>query len=170
MNLVSQCRNLLRACILLAVATLMAAPLSAQTVRGDPESLAWLSGVHLDMQPFDQSARMGGLQEPAIKTLVQQRLQATGIMPLTRAECDSLDDCGVLHLRIRTVQAMGRWAYSIDLSLSQQVCSEKSWCGEAATWSAHGVYLASSGLQTNVGRQLTALLDLFVDDFRSVNP
>lgn len=170
MNLSSQCRLMPWTCVMLAVATLVAAPLSAQTVRGDPQSLAWLSGVYLDMQPLDQSARMGGLQEPAIKTLGQQRLQAAGIMPLTRAECDSLDDCGVLHLHIRTVQAMGRWAYSIDLSLSQLVCSERSWCGEAATWSVHGVYLASSGLQNNVGRQLTALLDLFVDDFRSANP
>jgi len=158
------------ALILFAAANLAAAPLSAQTVRGDPNSLAWLSGVHLDIQSFDQSARMGGLQEPAVKTAVQQRLQSGGIIPLTRAECDSLDDCGVLYLRIRTVQAMGRWAYSIDLSLSQQVCSERSWCGEAATWTASGVYLASAALSTNVGRQLSALVDVFVDDFRTANP
>lgn len=141
------------------------------------ETLVDITGVAVVVDGVPPSAREDGLDEAALKALVEDRLARANIQVLEDREWFSVFGGSYLLIKIIASKAVSgdRYAVYVDMELYQTVVLMGKRLGQnintaAATWSAGKLLsCSSSGIKDCVGDAVSELTGLFIKDYVEVN-
>ncbi len=141
------------------------------------ETLVDITGVAVVVDGVPPSAREDGLDEAALKALVEDRLARANIQVLEDREWFSVFGGSYLLIKIIASKAVSgdRYAVYIDMELYQTVVLMGKRLGQnintaAATWSIGKLFSCNStALEDCVEGTVSELTSLFIKDYVEVN-
>ena len=149
------------------VFVIFSSPVSADKI----ESLRGLPGVLVKVEAFS-TMEQDGLKKAKIKSSAESKLHKSGIKVLSGDSWYSISGRPYILIKINGSKIQDNWkfyTYSVNVYLFQDVYlarTQKSDVFQASTWhyehSDHG-YL--DDIRTKIGE----IIDLFINDFKSVN-
>lgn len=154
---------------------LLATPAWAIDTPNERITLVGLTGVHVVLDELGEEAERKGLTRASFQPEVERRLARAGLRVLTPTEALTSVGRPTLHLRLsvlRVPDAADLYAYSVDLSLRQQIrlVRDRAIESYAVTWSENRVVGAVRADQLGVVRDvLFRKVDEFVTAWRMSN-
>ena len=145
-------------------------------ISGDQsrESLRGLKGIAVDLADIDSVAESDGLKKFLLETDVVVRLDRNDIRILVDSAWEETPGHPYLLISIRTlkVQDSDMYFYSIfaDLYQDMKTLREPSLNMGVKTWGVSVMgYVSTSALVNEVQASLIGLIDIFIEDYWSVN-
>lgn len=165
--------------IVLALTFLLATS-SAASAQSAPstENLRGLKGVRLMVMLRNYPHRLDEAQRPELLKMVEAdataKLREAGI-PLSQSRfVDEIGKAGDPRLVITVPmnEPNSSWSLATEVKLLQRVRLSRDLSIEtdAATWSREGSVSGPSQRDSRVRQQIAGLIDLFIQDYLSVNP
>jgi hypothetical protein len=147
------------------------AQISAEQAR---ESLRDLKGMAVDLADIDSVAESDGLKKFLLETDVVVRLDRNDILVLVDSAWEETPGHPYLLVSIHTmkVQESNMYFYSIfnDLYQDVKILREPSMNLGVKTWGVSMMgYVETSSLMEEVRASLMSLIDIFIEDYWSVN-
>ncbi|MFC1485468.1 hypothetical protein ACFL55_00395 [Candidatus Latescibacterota bacterium] len=149
---------------------------SGYAQNSDIESLRGLTGIYVLVENLQSEIIADGLNEEQIQTDVELKLRLAGIKVLTREEF--LKESGHPHLYIivnSIKNKTGLYSYSIIVSLDQSIYLQRNPEIDifgATTWrSKYNISTVGEFyIDTSVRDAIKDRIDIFINDYLSVNP
>jgi hypothetical protein len=151
------------------VALARTAMFSSAETQNAIESLHGIDRITVLVEKLDGDSINSGVTEDSLRTQVELELRRTGI------KVAAIDGTPVYYLRLTTVvSSSGLRCYSLETSMLQNVTLVRNPSVvviNASTWSLQFTGLASLSIYPGeVRKNLSVLLDKFLNDYLSVNP
>lgn len=145
----------------------------AQEIISSVESLHGFTGFFVVVEEINPEVERYGLSRQAIQTGVELRLRRNGIKVLTEEDWIKEPSTPMLHVHVAILkESYGRYVYSVDLSVSQNVMLITNLGFNFARTYNPGGILGIAGhrvIRENIRETVFDLMEEFINDWLSVN-
>jgi hypothetical protein len=135
-------------------------------------TLQGIRKISVVVEKLDEESTKYGVTEQTLRTQTELELRRTGITVGDRAE--SALDSPTLYVRLTAMAAAGLHVYHIELFVEQNATLRRDpniTAYGAITWDKTNLgIVGSTEYSNNVHKNLGTLLEMFLNDYLSVNP